>query len=77
MSKSAHIPAFVTGYQHDVFVSYARVDDVALAGAKSGWVSTFVKNLEVLLDQKLGRGYAPPWMDHQLARNAPLTPAIM
>ena len=70
-------PAFVTGYRYDIFVSYAHVDDEPLSGAPRGWVSTLVRNLEVQLATKLGRKYAPPWMDHQLAGNAPLTPEIV
>jgi hypothetical protein len=70
-------PAFVTGYRHDIFVSYAHVDDEPMFGAPRGWVSNLVKNLERQLATKLGRKYAPPWMDHELAGNSPLTPEIM
>ena len=69
--------AFVPGYQHDVFVSYARVNDLPLAGAVDGWVTTLVNNLEILLASRLGRWSASLWMDHELAGNAPLTPAIV
>jgi TIR domain len=77
MSRSAQRPAFVTGYQYDIFVSYAHVDDFFLSGASHGWVSTLVANLEKQLAQKLGRKYASPWMDLQLAGNVPLTPSIL
>jgi len=70
-------PAFVTGYRHDIFVSYAHVDDEPMFGAPRGWVSNLVRNLERQLATKLGRKYAPPWMDHELAGNNPLTPDIM
>lgn len=77
MYQTTSSAAFVPGCRHDIFVSYASVDDVPLAGAEMGWVTTLVKNLETRLAQKLGRRYAPPWMDHQLAGNEPLTTAIL
>ena len=33
---------FVPGYRHDIFVSYAHVDDKPLLGAKEGWVTILV-----------------------------------
>jgi TIR domain len=68
---------FVPGYSHDVFVSYAHVDDEPLIGAQRGWVTTLINNLETVVRQKLGFRDFRIWMDHQLAGNQPLTPAIM
>ncbi len=70
--------AFVPDYKHDIFVSYAHVDDLAFPGVEKGWVSTLVETLEILLAQKLGRqeGYSL-WMDHQLSRHVDLTPEIL
>jgi hypothetical protein len=71
--------AFVSGYKHDVFISYAHVDNIPLSGTdvKTGWVTTFASNLNKLLSRKLSRD-ASIWMDHrELSGNAPLTPAIM
>ncbi len=70
--------AFVPDYKHDIFVSYAHVDDLPFPGVDKGWVSTLVETLEILLAQKLGRreGYSL-WMDHQLSRHADLTPEIL
>lgn len=45
---------YVPGYQHDIFVSYAPVDDEPLMGIGIGWVTTLIIALKVLLDQKLG-----------------------
>ena len=45
--------AFVPGFQHDVFVSYARADDIADASGR-GWVSQFVDFLTCALKQRLG-----------------------
>ncbi len=70
--------AYVPGCRHDVFVSYAHVDDLPFPGAGSGWVTTLIETLEVLLAQKLGRRDAYSlWMDHQLSRHEKLTPEIL
>ena len=64
-------------YVHDVFVSYAHVDDQKLPEADTGWVTLLVDNLRQLLTQKLGRQEnLALWMDHQLAGNVELTAAI-
>src|SRR5262245_55172399 len=69
------------GYVHkdqpDIFVSYAQVDDKAVPGVTTGWVSYLVQTLEVVLARHLGRREAfELWMDHQLSINAELTPEI-
>jgi TIR domain len=70
--------AFVPGCEHDVFVSYAHVDDLPFPGADKGWVTTLVETLRILLAQKLGRSDAYSlWMDHQLSRHKNLTPEIL
>ena len=46
--------AFVPGYKHDVFVSYAPVDDQPHPGIDEGWVTTLLKGLKIELDQRLG-----------------------
>lgn len=67
---------FVPGYKHDIFISYARVDDDSDSG--DGWVTTLVKKLESQLAEKLGRKNSfSLWMDHQLAGNTPITPEIL
>lgn len=69
--------AFLSGFENDIFVSYARVDDIPTIDAR-GWVSTFVDYLKKLLDQRLGRiGACSLWMDRELAGNVAFTPAIM
>lgn len=70
--------AFVPHCEHDIFISYAHVDDEPALGAAEGWVTTLVKGLRTLLAQKLGRSDAYSlWMDHQLPRNVQITPQIM
>ena len=54
--------AFVPGYDHDVFVSYAHVNNLpprlrtqqALIDQPTGWVETLVYDLKVELVQKIG-----------------------
>ncbi len=69
---------FVPGYEHDIFVSYAHVNDEAPVGTDTGWVTTFVNGLKRELAQRLGRADAYSlWMDHELAGNVPVTQEIM
>src|SRR5215475_7701764 len=69
--------AYVPGWQNDVFVSYAQVDDRPLPGASDGWVSLLVDALKTLLAMQLGRAEVlAVWRDLQLARHAQLTPEI-
>jgi hypothetical protein len=70
--------AFVPGCRHDVFVSYAHVDDVVPVGAPQGWVTTFVSELRRLLAGQLGRlDNHSVWMDHRLQGNDAVTPTIL
>lgn len=46
--------AYVNNFQHDVFISYAHVDDEGEA-----WVSQFVKQLECAIKQRLGGRILP------------------
>src|SRR5215510_4634744 len=55
---------------YHIFVSYAHADDEIPAGAKNGWVTTLVEELNKMLRLKLGGSGASIWMDHQLAANA-------
>ena len=69
--------AFLPVYDHDVFVSYAHIDDEPLVGAQRGWVTTLINNLEIVVRQKLGAKDLTIWMDHDLAGNRPLTAEIL
>ena len=70
--------AYVPGFENDIFVSYAIVDDVKYPGVQQGWVTTFVKSLEASLSMAIGRlGRLEPWWDRtQLAENQPLDKQI-
>ena len=49
-------------FQHDVFVSYARVDNLTF-GQDKGWVERLVSHLREFLPQKLKRGQPDIWFD--------------
>jgi hypothetical protein len=76
--------AFIPGYEHDIFVSYAHVDDLPfadMAGGQersTGWVSILVRHLKNELAQKVGRAEAVSvWFDsHNLRGNHSLLDEI-
>jgi hypothetical protein len=72
--------AFVQGYQHDVFISYACVDDASIIpnDEETRWVSALVRTLTIRIDQRLGRsGSVDIWMDRKgLQGNSELSPEI-
>ena len=62
--------AYVPGFEHDVFVSYAHVDNHPRLGDKKGWVGQFGDDLVAAIDQELGRsGLVKFWRDRRLAGN--------
>src|SRR5215813_12479937 len=62
---------------YDPFVSYAHSDDEIPAGARNGWVTTLVEELNKVLRRKLGGSGARIWMDHQLAANASILDTLL
>ena len=70
--------SYVPGNAHDIFVSYAHVDDLTDREDEDGWVTALVKKLKNRLAQLLGRqDNFSLWYDHQLRRNVLVTPEIM
>jgi len=67
------------GFDFDIFVSYAHVDDeMPLQSNPQGWVTTLTSHLKNKLDQKLGRHEAYAlWMDQELRGGQPITPNIL
>ena len=65
--------AYVPGYDHDVFVSYAHLDNEG----ESAWVTNLVRRLSIEVRQRLGAKDPKIWIDHDLNGNDPLTPEIM
>src|SRR5580704_16590446 len=65
--------AYVPDYDHDVFVSYAHLDDQG----ESAWVTNLMRLLDTEVRQRLGTKDLRIWIDHGLDGNRPLTPEIM
>lgn len=56
--------AYLAGYQHDVFLSYAHVDEADPLNPERGWVSLFDKHLRFALDKRVGKlGAVDVWRD--------------
>ena len=65
----------VPSYQHDIFMSYAHVDDVPFAGIEHGWVSNLFRALSTALSAKVGPvSVASAWQAVQSEDNV-VTPA--
>jgi hypothetical protein len=47
--------SFIPGYTHDIFISYAHVDNIAFPGQADGWIAQFYKNLNLMLAKRFGR----------------------
>lgn len=54
--------------EHDIFISYAHIDDTPLMGEEDGWISTFHKNLDALVKQIAGVSLTI-WRDPNLHGN--------
>ncbi len=64
--------------QHDIFVSYAHLDNKPLPGTDKGWVTTLINGLKIFLGQQLGRADAYSlWMDDEERDNTKVTPHII
>ena len=55
-------------FENDVFVSYAHIDDQAMAEGQPGWISSLHRALQVRLEQLLGKE-ARIWRDPKLQGN--------
>lgn len=65
-------------YKHDIFVSYAHVDNEPAPGTDEGWVTTFVNGLKAELARKLGRKEAASvWFDPQFSRTEKISPQVL
>jgi len=70
--------AFVPGVTHDVFVSYAHLDNDGPKGrANQGWVDLFVELLAAQVRRRLGSKSVDFWTDREHAGNHPLTPSLL
>ena len=46
--------AYIDGFEHDIFISYAHVDDLTASEDEEGWVTSFIEHLKVALGQRFG-----------------------
>jgi len=61
--------AYIPGFEHDIFISYAHVDNLTASQKEDGWVDKFHKRLEVRLAKKFGRmELVGIWRDDKLER---------
>jgi hypothetical protein len=68
--------AYVPGCEHDVFVSYAHIDNEPITIGQRGWVDALADRLHVEVCQRLGTRDFSLWIDHRLDGNHPITPEI-
>lgn len=61
---------------HEVFVSYARVNN-SLPGESQGWVSSFAGHLETQLREWLGSSQVGVFLDPQIQSQVDIQPAIV
>ena len=69
--------AAVTGFRHDVFVSYAHGDNLPVAGADIGFVSQLVADLRTEIGRKVGKTLDIWWDHSNITGNTPVTPEIL
>jgi hypothetical protein len=61
----------IPSYKHDIFISYAHVDNVPFVGIEHGWVSNLFRVLSAALTAKFGSvNITSAWQDVQSAGNA-------
>ncbi len=47
--------AYIPGYNYDIFISYAHLDNEKLPGQTDGWIELFYKSLQLKLAQRIGK----------------------
>lgn len=63
-------------FDRDLFISYAHIDNAAMADGQEGWISTFHRGLEIRLAQL--RGEKPRiWRDQKLQGNDDFSDTIL
>ena len=66
----------VPGFEYDLFVSYAHIDDEPDVGQQYGWVTALKDNLKTRLDRRLGIR-SNVWMDQRLVAEARVSAPII
>jgi hypothetical protein len=47
--------AYINGFDYDIFISYAHVDNTPFPGQADGWIEQFYKNLNLMIAKRFGR----------------------
>jgi hypothetical protein len=47
--------ALIPGYEYDIFISYAHVDNIPVGDEKEGWIVRFYETLRTVLARRFGR----------------------
>jgi hypothetical protein len=63
-------------FEHDIFISYAHIDNESMYGSEHGWIALLHKRLEIRLAQLLGRE-SRIWRDSRLTRTDPFPPDVL
>ena len=67
--------AFLEGFEHDVFISYAHIDNHPDREGERGWVESFERALKLRLLKRFGQE-VQVWRDPELARSQRFDPVI-
>lgn len=67
--------AYLQGFEHDVFISYAHIDNRPDREGELGWVEQFERALKLRLLKRFGRE-VDVWRDPELARSQRFDPVI-
>jgi len=59
--------SYISGFDYDIFISYAHVDNATADEGETGWVTAFREHLDVQLSKRVGRiGAVKVWQDPKL-----------
>jgi hypothetical protein len=59
--------AYIPGFEYDIFISFAHVDNLSAQEGEEGWISQFQKHLEIAIAKRIGRtGVVSIWRDKRL-----------
>jgi hypothetical protein len=59
--------AYLPGFEYDIFISYAHVDNLSPYGEEKGWIDQFHAHLDIMISRRFGRqGMVKFWRDPKL-----------
>ena len=68
--------AYTSGYEYDIFISYAHDDNVGMPPNEAGWITQFCEYLNIWLVKKRGLKGLNIWFDAKLKGNTAFDQAI-